>query len=147
MNTKDKIKKLAEKYKVEKGDKSNADWIKSIKKAAGSEFESIEVLYDKAFAKSASATSSPVPTPKAEVIPPSKEVTVLKEAAQPINQQHTVDVAAPNLVFNLAPPTVQVNNGGVSWAHSAMRAAQYAFVFASGVSFGVLAVILKIKGV
>lgn len=146
MNAKKKIEKLADHYKVKKDGKSANEIWSEIKKVSGKSFASIDALYQEVIEKKGEVAkpveaAKPADKPKeGEVLPPQKSELKIDGATQ------KVDVAAPALNFNLAPASVVVNPGNVSWAYSLQRAVMHAFVFGSGTMFGILVALAKLKG-
>jgi len=153
MKYKDQISALETNLKITpKSDSSMAQRAGEVKRIAKMPNDTIDTIYEKLILKKGNVPVIAVGDKKdeakkedkpkdGEIIPPGK--TDLK--VDGANQR--VDVAAPSLMFNLAPSSVTVNPGNVSWAYTAQRAMMYAFVFGSGAMFGVLALLAKMKGI
>ncbi len=103
---------------------------KSVRDAAESKNTAAAVVPVAAPASSAAAVEK---AKDGEIIPPGQPLDLRVDGAT----QHT-NVAAPSLTFHLAPASIAINPGNVSWAYTLQRAAMYTFVFFSGSMLGVL---------
>lgn len=149
MTLNDKLLRLGKHYKIPAGNMSTKDWVAAIRKAAGKgEFMNIDTLYSDAFGSADKHAPKQIEAKAVEV----KEVPQKLPALQPMTidgAKQQVDVAAPSLVFHLAPASITVKAGDVDWSHTLHRIGVHLFTLAAGIMLGVLLSksVLKMVGI
>lgn len=150
MTLAEKLKVLVAHYKIDDKTMAPKERMRAVRRA--SKEDSIDVAYSKlpeSVRRAAEKELEKVETKKeadkpkdGEIIPPRAPMPVTVDGAT-----QRVEVAAPTMSFHLAPPSINVGPASVSWSYTLQRSAMYGFVFASGTMFGVLLVLVRLKGV
>lgn len=135
----DRVRKLADHFKVARGTRTLPEWVGEIKKAAKQPNMSLEELYADTFEKASKPAVEKVVQAKAEVI---EKSGTSEPAASQTMVPHTlqrIEVAAP--VIQVQPQPVVIQGAAVRdlrLVDVAHRLASNVFIFGSGVMFGVL---------
>jgi hypothetical protein len=139
MKYENKLKKIGDHYKIPDFEKmSLTDKANACKKVTGKDTVSLAYDYMVADGKAVDGKKSGevVEGKAVEVKSGSGSSTqVPPTSVAPTNLNHRVDVAAPNLIFNVSPPQVQVNHNGLTWGYFARQA----LLWTNGVMVGSLA--------
>lgn len=142
MNARKKLERLGDHFRVPKGSMSYPQWSAAIKKTANATADSIDVLYDRTFAK-----SSPPPTIEVKAIEVKPPEPVEKPSAGDVKVEgaaQRVDVQAPVINVNIPAPNLTVNQAAATaaealkWLPIVHRLGVSGFVLFCGVLLGLL---------
>ncbi len=139
----DKINAVAKHFKVERGTKTNAEFLAAVKKAGG-DLKSIAELYDEITKKEPTGVSKVIEAKAIEIVEPTKK-DVTPSGHVSTTSSHVVEVRSPTFNVNVAPPSVVVGGERASWAYAFQRGAMYAFAISSGWMLGLLTALPVLK--
>lgn len=152
----EKLRAVCEHHKLTSASASSKEMFKAVKKKFPDKsveyaYSDLPYLFRSEFEKKLTPKAEVPAAAKAEVVATAKEVEIIPPG-QPLHMKvdganQKVDVAAPALNFHLAPASVSINPGNVSWAHTLQRSVMYSFIFFSGSMFGVLATLALFRKV